>query len=73
MKHNDNSVPLLKSTEVSRILNVHINTVRRWTSQGMLNSYRIGPRGDRRFKLEEIGDFLTREGEICRSTALVSH
>ncbi len=72
MKHNDNSAPLLKSTEVSRILNVHINTVRRWANQGMLNSYRIGPQGNRRFKLEEIGDFLTGEGETGQSSALVS-
>jgi excisionase family DNA binding protein len=52
---------LLTSNQVARILNLHINTVRRWSNQGVLKAYRIGPRGDRRFKREDIESFL--EGE----------
>jgi hypothetical protein len=37
--------------------------VRRWRSEGILKSYRIGPRGDRRFRREDIESFL-KEGEI---------
>ncbi len=50
--------PMLKTAEVAKILNLHTNTVRRWSDSGVLKSYRIGPRGDRRFKSEEILLFL---------------
>lgn len=46
--------PSLKTSEVAHLLNVHINTVRRWSKKGILQGFRIGPRGDRRFKREEI-------------------
>ncbi len=49
---------MLTSTQVARILNLHINTVRRWSNQGILKAYRIGPRGDRRFRREDIDSFL---------------
>jgi excisionase family DNA binding protein len=52
--------PMLTTSEVARILNVHINTVRRWSNQGSLASYRIGSRGDRRFKKSDIDDFFAR-------------
>lgn len=46
--------PPLRTRDVAHFLNVHINTVRRWSNKGILKSYRIGPRGDRRFKREDI-------------------
>jgi len=49
---------MLTISEVARLLNVHINTVRRWSNQGALKSYRIGSRGDRRFRQEDIDRFL---------------
>jgi excisionase family DNA binding protein len=39
----------LSTGDVARLLNIHTNTVRRWCSKGILKSYRLGPRGDRRF------------------------
>ena len=51
--------PMLTTSEVAVILNVHINTVRRWSSQGTLKSYQLGPRGDRRFRREDIDAFLS--------------
>lgn len=45
---------MLTARQVARLLNVHINTVRRWSNRGMLTAYRIGARGDRRFKREDI-------------------
>ena len=54
--------PMLTTSEVARILSVHINTVRRWSNQGILRSYRIGSRGDRRFKKEDVDNFYSREG-----------
>ena len=58
---NNDIDPMLTTSEVARILSVHINTVRRWSNLGVLKSYRIGSRGDRRFKKEDIDDFFTRD------------
>jgi len=44
--------------QVSLLLNIHVNTVRRWANSGILKSYRIGPRGDRRFRHEDINKML---------------
>ena len=49
---------MLTASEVAHLLNVHINTVRRWSNQGIIKAYRIGPRGDRRFQREDITHFL---------------
>ena len=54
MEQGNNSPIILTAKEVARILHLHINTVRRWESQGVLRGYRIGPRGDRRFEQDEI-------------------
>ena len=56
------SVVLLTPRDVARLLNVHINTVRRWSEQGILKSYRISSRGDRRFRREDV-DAILREGK----------
>jgi excisionase family DNA binding protein len=45
---------MLTTSGVANILNLHINTVRRWSDQGVLKSYRIGPRGDRRFMRNDV-------------------
>lgn len=49
---------MLTTRDVARMFNVHINTVRRWSNLGVLEPYRFGPRGDRRFKKEDIANFL---------------
>ncbi len=50
------------STEgVACLLHIHPNTVRRWSSQGIIKSIRIGPRGDRRFFKDEILTLLYPE------------
>jgi excisionase family DNA binding protein len=45
--------------EVADLLHVHTNTARRWSDLGLLKSYRVGPRGDRRFRAEDINAFIT--------------
>ena len=49
---------MLTVREVARLLHVHPNTLRRWSNKGVIRAYRITPRGDRRFKREEIVRFL---------------
>ncbi len=49
---------MLTTREVAQLLNVHVNTVRRWSNQDILKSYRLGTRGDRRFKREDVAAFL---------------
>lgn len=53
-KKSVNLSPLLTTGEACRILCIHGNTLRRWCQRGLIVSYRIGPRGDRRFKREDI-------------------
>jgi len=54
---------MLTISEVAQILNVHVNTVRRWSNQGVLKSYRIGTRGDRRFRKEDVASFLVEASD----------
>ncbi len=63
MQTKDKSGGMLTAKEVAELLNVHINTVRRWSKQGVLKSYRIGPRGDRRFKREDVSVIFKEERE----------
>jgi len=61
----DNNIdPMLTASDVARLLNVHLNTVRRWSNQGVLKAYRIGSRGDRRFRQEDITYFLSQETKM---------
>lgn len=51
---------MLTTGDVAQLLGLHVNTVRRWRSEGILKSYRIGPRGDRRFRREDIDSFIKK-------------
>ena len=51
---------MLTVSEVARLLHVHPNTLRRWSNKGRIKSYRINPRGDRRYRLRDIEGFLAR-------------
>ena len=54
---------MLTVREVSQLLHVHSNTLRRWSDQGIIKAYRIGPRGDRRFRAEDIAVLLLEENK----------
>jgi excisionase family DNA binding protein len=56
---NKKQARMLTVTEVAGLLHVHPNTVRLWCDRGMMPSYRIGTRGDRRFRSEDIDNFLS--------------
>ena len=54
--------PMLTVPQVARLLNVHTNTLRRWSDRGIIRAYRINRRGDRRFRREDIALFLQKFG-----------
>lgn len=49
---------MLTTTEVAKLLRVHPNTVRQWANKRLLHAYRLGTRGDRRFKRQNVESFL---------------
>ena len=49
---------MLTPAQLADRLHVHVNTIRRWTDEGILPCYRIGLRGDRRFTEAQITAFL---------------
>ena len=51
---------MLTVQEVARLLHIHPNTLRRWSNRGLIKAYRITPRGDRRYRRQEIINFLAR-------------
>lgn len=50
--------PMLTVKDVARLLNIHVNTVRRWSDRNIIKSYRVTSRGDRRFRQEDIARYL---------------
>jgi excisionase family DNA binding protein len=61
---------MLNVGEACRILYVHENTLRRWSDQGIIKAYRIGPRGDRRFRRDDVAALLV---EVTRNTLKRTH
>ena len=51
---------LLTASEVAEMLHLHVNTVKRLGDRGELPYYRVCKRGDRRFRLEDVINFLSR-------------
>ncbi len=64
MTNSKSIASLLTTSDVARLLNIHINTVRRWSNEGRLRAYRLGSRGDRRFQREDIASFLSRRSKV---------
>jgi predicted site-specific integrase-resolvase len=50
--------------EVSALLHVHTNTLRRWAGKGIIKSVCITPRGDLRFLSRDIDRFLTEMSNL---------
>jgi diguanylate cyclase (GGDEF)-like protein/excisionase family DNA binding protein len=49
----------LSVTKAAKLLGVHPNTVRAWSEQGRLRYYRINARGDRRYRVGDLRNFLS--------------
>ncbi len=65
MANNGKIDSMLTTSDAARLMNVHMNTVRRWSNQGVLKTYRIGSRGDRRFQEEDIYVFIQQKSKIA--------
>lgn len=52
--------PVLTPREAARFLGVHPNTLRRWSDAGLLEAYRVGIAGHRRFKRADLLAYLER-------------
>ena len=48
--------------ELATLLHVHPNTIRIWNNRGLLRAFRLGTRGDRRFRWEDVTSFLNSYG-----------
>ena len=57
---------MLKISQVAQLLGVHPTTVRRWSNEGLLPSYNLGPRRILRFKREDIDKFVTQQRHNSR-------
>ena len=62
---------LLTVREVADMLHVHTNTVRGWSDLGLIKSYRVGPRGDRRFNAKDLNSFITTVRPNLGGAALI--
>lgn len=51
---------LLNIKEAAEILNVAEMTVRRWTNAGLLRCYRVGGKRERRFRIEDMQEYLEK-------------
>ncbi len=55
------SKAVLRVGDVANLLGVHINTVRHWSDEGVLKSFRVGLRHERRFRRDDVDAFLKEE------------
>jgi excisionase family DNA binding protein len=65
---NDQLETMLTARQVADFLQVSISTVRRWSDGDTLKYYRIGPRGDRRYRREDVLLFLQKSSGTARNT-----
>ena len=52
--------PMLTASEVANLLHLHVNTVKRLGDRGELPFFRVCKRGDRRFRLDDVMQFLAK-------------
>jgi excisionase family DNA binding protein len=58
MNNSENKDELLKLREACEILKCHPNTLRSYDKKGLVKAVRMGLRGDRRFRREDIEKLL---------------
>ena len=58
MVHYEQISNMLTTGQVACLLKVHPSTVRWWNDREIIKAYRIGPRGERRFRRADIAVFF---------------
>lgn len=58
MNMDDIPVKLVTLKEACEILKVHPNTLRQWDRKGVLKAIRFGVRGDRRYDVKNLQEFI---------------
>lgn len=56
--------PLLTLEEVSKILHVSKGTLRNWDKKGILKAVRIGEKGERRYRKEDVDKIIDQNVKI---------
>jgi len=59
---------LLTLEDAARLLGVSKITLRRWTRSGSLGCVRVGQRGDRRFRREDLEEYVSTR---VRSSSMI--
>ena len=58
IKSKSNDKAMLTCDEVAEFLRVHVISVRRWSRSGKLKAYKVGGRGDWRYRHQDVLAFL---------------
>jgi len=48
----------MPTSSVATLLGVNPNTIRRWSNNGLIQCFRLGPRNDRRFELQHVMEMI---------------
>jgi MerR HTH family regulatory protein len=48
----------MPTSSVATLLGVNPNTIRRWSNNGLIQCFRLGPRNDRRFELQHVMEMV---------------
>ena len=55
---NSGDKAIMTCDEVAEFLRVHVSSVRRWSRCGKLRAYKVGDRGDWRYRKQDVLAFL---------------
>ena len=58
---------LLTMGQACLLLNVHSNTLRRWSTRGLIKAYRAGAGCQRRFRVEDLNGLLVEQANYGRA------
>lgn len=61
---NNGTGTMLTMREACRLLNVHGNTLRRWSALGLVRAYRVGAGQQRRFRPEDIAALVVEQAKF---------
>ena len=63
---NKDAMPntLLTTSQACRLLNVHSNTLRRWTARGLIEARRVYLGAHRRYRYEDVIALLREQGRV---------